>query len=130
MCVIDNKITLKTNKNECLAHFILTSSLPICMFFFNYPNTSQLICENNIKLVVNSVVQVHRKQPWMASKPLFSLYPSLKQNPQGTEEAVKSGFNVQSFELVIIFLSAKTYCYYTSSNIRVLKTHYLIRCIL
>ncbi|XP_044073688.1 dynein axonemal heavy chain 7 isoform X2 [Siniperca chuatsi] len=33
--------------------------------------------------------QVHRKQPWMATKPSFSLCPPLKQTTQGTEAAVK-----------------------------------------
>uniref|UniRef100_A0A3B4YVU2 Dynein axonemal heavy chain 7 n=1 Tax=Seriola lalandi dorsalis TaxID=1841481 RepID=A0A3B4YVU2_SERLL len=42
-----------------------------------------------------SIVQVHRKQPWMETKPSFSLHPP---QPQGTEEDVKSGFKHQSYD--------------------------------
>lgn len=43
----------------------------------------------------------------METKPSFSLYPPLR--PQGTEAHVKSGLNVKSSELVIIFHSDENY---------------------
>lgn len=109
MWTLDNKITKKQQKKlvsclSCLLFFILT---PLNLFM-------------KTKLMVNSIIQVHRRQPWMETKPSFSLYPPLKQKPQGTEAAVKSGFSVQSFELVIVFHSAKKYWFYTNSNIRVM----------
>uniref|UniRef100_A0A3B5AG71 Dynein axonemal heavy chain 7 n=1 Tax=Stegastes partitus TaxID=144197 RepID=A0A3B5AG71_9TELE len=36
-----------------------------------------------------------RKEPWMEAKPVFTLYPRLKQEPQGAEAAVKGGFSFQ-----------------------------------